>query len=155
MREAMFADEYQGRPNPIKAPLRRLLLWTMLIWQIVLIGRASLEAEFCPPLSALSLPAEAHQWDADGFPQFMILHLDQWKGNPGRLTQARAQRRRGVASPSRRRRKRQRRVVSRAAAARWAAAQGGRWRAAARGGARRAARGTSRAVHLRICVYAT
>lgn len=72
-------------------------MWTLVVWQLATIGRASLFTDFCPNVEQITLPAETHQYDADGMPQFIMLRLHRWKGNSGHLTQVRAGRGSGAA----------------------------------------------------------
>jgi hypothetical protein len=107
LREAIFADEYHGRKNPLNTGLARTQFWTMLLLQHAVIGRASLLTEFCPSVTDIRLPDDADQWDKDGMPQFVLLDLYRWKGNDNERHQvSTAQRgaaRAGVFGPLRRR----------------------------------------------------
>ena len=89
LRTAIFAAEYDGKPNPMRHGLMRVMLFTMVILQHALIARASLLTDFCPTMDAIRLPDEKEQWDADGFPQFVTLELTNWKGNTRRRRQVR------------------------------------------------------------------
>ena len=42
IRAAIFAEMWEGRKNPLKCAIIRTTMYTMVIWQLVLIGRASL-----------------------------------------------------------------------------------------------------------------
>jgi hypothetical protein len=90
IREALFSETYDGRKNPFNTGLQRQMMWTIFLMQHASIARASLFSDFCPNIEGLSLPVEDHQWDTDGMPQFVLLRLERWKGNEGRLKQARA-----------------------------------------------------------------
>ncbi len=90
LRTAIFSDEYNGKRNPVHMGILRVMLFTMLMLQHALIARASLLTDFCPTIEAIRLPDEDAQWDADGFPQFFTLHLNNWKGNTKRKQQVRA-----------------------------------------------------------------
>ena len=70
----------------------RVMLFTMVLLQHAFIARASLFTDFCPTIDAISVPDEANQWDADGFPQFFTIDLSNWKGNTKRRRQKTRQR---------------------------------------------------------------
>ena len=89
LRTAVFAEDYDGKPNPVRNGMLRLMLFTMIFLQHVLIARASLLTDYCPTMDAIHLPDEKEQWDADGFPQFFTLELTNWKGNTKRRRQVR------------------------------------------------------------------
>ena len=76
IREAIFSETYGGRKNPFNTGLQRHMVWTQLLLQHICIARASLFSDFCPSIEALSLPVEEQQWDPDGMPQFVLLHLE-------------------------------------------------------------------------------
>ena len=101
LRTAIFAEEYDGKPNPVRNGMLRLMLFTMMFLQHVLIARASLLTDFCPTMDAIRLPDEKEQWDADGFPQFFTLELTNWKGNTKRRRQVRVAPRRWPRSAAR------------------------------------------------------
>jgi hypothetical protein len=90
LRAAIFSDEYNGQRNPVRQQLMRVMLFTMVLLQHAFIARASLFTDFCPTIDAISVPDEANQWDADGFPQFFTIDLSNWKGNTKRRRQVRA-----------------------------------------------------------------
>ena len=89
LRTAIFSEEYNDKPNPVRHGLLRVMLFTMVILQHALIARASLLTDFCPTVDSIHLPDEKEQWDADGFPQFVTLELTNWKGNTKRRRQVR------------------------------------------------------------------
>jgi len=93
LRTALFTEEYNDKPNPVRNGLMRVMLFTMMLLQHALIARASLLTDFCPTVDAIRLPDEKEQWDADGFPQFFTLELTNWKGNTKRRRQVCASRR--------------------------------------------------------------
>jgi len=78
--EAIFEDEYEGRTNPFKCGLLRAMLFTMVMLQLVLIGRASLLSQFCPLYEDLEIPSMGLHMDVDGIPKFIILTLRRWQG---------------------------------------------------------------------------
>jgi hypothetical protein len=40
--------------------------------------------EYCPIIENIELPDGAHGYDVDGMPQYLIITLEQWKGNGDR-----------------------------------------------------------------------
>ena len=60
------------------SPEQRLKNWTMSLMQITLMGRACDVCEFCPLIEDVLLPPE-HEWDKDGYPQYIDLGMKDWK----------------------------------------------------------------------------
>ena len=59
---------------------RRLKAWTMFLYAISIMGRASDVTTFCADVkTGIRLPEAAHEWDADGLPSYIeVAHLN-WK----------------------------------------------------------------------------
>lgn len=81
LRAAVFTDEYQGRKNPLTTGLWRLQMWTMMMLQLSMVGRSSLMTTYCPHVEQLELPGKDTGYSVDGWPEYVLLHLKQWKGN--------------------------------------------------------------------------
>jgi len=50
---------------------KKIKAWTMFLFSICVFGRASDVTTYCPLLSSINLPESAHQWDADGYPDWL------------------------------------------------------------------------------------
>jgi hypothetical protein len=78
IKAAIFADEHEGNKNPFKCGVLRCMMWTMVMWQLVLIGRGSLLSRFCPLYEDVEIPSSPMHMDADGIPKFIIITLKRW-----------------------------------------------------------------------------
>ena len=57
------------------------MLWTMVMFQVAVVGRASLLTYFCPDLSDIYIPSDNANIAADGLPKRIFITLRRWKGN--------------------------------------------------------------------------
>jgi len=46
IRAAVFQDSYDGRPNPLKTGVIRVMLWTCVLWQFAMFGKALVQRWF-------------------------------------------------------------------------------------------------------------
>jgi hypothetical protein len=58
---------------------KRLLNWTMVLFILAVIGRASCVCEFCPLIENIRFPKRAKDYDADGMPKFIEIGFHDWK----------------------------------------------------------------------------
>ena len=77
--QAIFAKEFDGRQNPFNTGLQRQLWWTMWLMGLACCARRSLFTTYCPRIDQVDVHTAAK--DVDGFPKFMLLKLERWKGN--------------------------------------------------------------------------
>ena len=77
--EAMFAASFEGRENPYNTGLQRQFWYTMWMMVLACCARRSLFTTFCPRIDQVDVDDAAK--DADGFPQYIIIKLEKWKGN--------------------------------------------------------------------------
>jgi hypothetical protein len=85
VRAAIFEDEYRGRKNPFSSGFQRVQIWTMFMMQNAMVGRASLLTDYCPHVEQLELPSDPKRFGLDGVPEWILFHLNQWKGNADRV----------------------------------------------------------------------
>ena len=46
IRAAVFQDSYEGRQNPLKTGVIRVMLWTCVLWQFAMFGKALIKRWF-------------------------------------------------------------------------------------------------------------
>lgn len=69
--------EYNQRLD--KSSIQKLRDWTIMLLSFPLLARVSEFCEFCPVLEHVKLPTELKDWDDDGYPQYVLVGLTDWK----------------------------------------------------------------------------
>ena len=76
--DAIFASEFEGRPNPFNSGIQRAEVHSMLYAMLSTCARRSLFTQHVPRMDQVTF---SEQVDADGVPKFYSIDLERWKGN--------------------------------------------------------------------------
>ena len=76
--DAIFASEFEGRPNPFNTGIQRAEVHAMLYAMLSTCARRSLFTQHSPRMDQVTF---SEQVDTHGVPLFYTIDLERWKGN--------------------------------------------------------------------------